>query len=151
MTSSWVISREQYLKLGGMNPEISSAEDFEFACRAVKSGFRFKIVRERLVGYRISEGSITHSNYLQQFFRAQYYHSYYFKELKLNDYETFRTAILPFSKIWRRGVSNKYIRLAMINYANERQFLAAIDIIIAFVVSPKSAIQKFKRQFRWMQ
>jgi glycosyltransferase involved in cell wall biosynthesis len=149
ITSSWVISREAYIQLGGMLTEVMTAEDFEFACRAVTHSFKFKIIREPLVGYSISQGSLTQSNYLKQYYTAQYYFNRYFNQLAVDNLAEYLRTTKTLSKIWRHGMSNRFIRQAIVNYSFQKPIHVAVQLALAFLISPKKATLKLKRQFRW--
>ena len=149
ITSSWIVSRREYLALGGMDPNVSTAEDFEFVCRAVANGFEFRIVRQALVGYSISSGSVTHVNYLEQYFRAHFYQNLYFNHLTNEKFEDFVVRIRPMSSIWRKARSSRLIRLAMISYSQGRMLRSIIFVTFAILLSPLSALMKAKRQFHW--
>lgn len=149
ITSTWLLSRSGYLNLGGMDPQIHTAGDFEFACKAIASGYVFKISREYLIKYNISPGSITHRNYREQYLRAQYYRTKYFTNHSDFSYEEFLKTIKPFGRINIRYRTSKYIRLSMINIADRRFIPAIIFLIAALILNPLITIKKAFKQLRF--
>jgi hypothetical protein len=149
ITSSWVVSRREFLELGGMDPNVSTAEDFEFVCRAVANGFDFRIIRQTLVGYTISSGSISHVNYLEQYFRANFYRNVHFNHRTNERFEDFFGRIRPMSSLWRKARSSRFIRLAMISFSQKRKFRSMVFLTFAILLSPLSTWMKAKRQLRW--
>ena len=149
ITSSWLLSRSGYLNLGGMDPKVHTAEDFEFACKAIASGFIFQISREYLIQYNISPGTITHRNYNEQYFRAQYYRTKYFTNNFDLGYDEFQKTISPFGRLNIQSKTSKYIRLALVNFADKNYMLAVLLLFGALILNPSATVKKALKQLRW--
>jgi glycosyltransferase involved in cell wall biosynthesis len=149
MTSSWIIEKRYYVEIGGLSGNFKMAEDFELACKLVKKGFNFRIVREPLIDYRIEEGSITHRDYIQQYLLAKYFNAHYFGSSHKEDFRDFLSRVKPFSRIWLDAHVNRFIRQSMVHFGGRKFTRSVSYLILALLINPKITFLKAKRQFKW--
>lgn len=72
LLSSWIISKQEFIKLGMFNPQFEFAQDYEFFQRALNAGFEIKIIPQKYLKYRISANSSSSKHYVRQYLNAQY-------------------------------------------------------------------------------
>lgn len=89
---TWFLRKEAYLELGGYS-NIQGCEDYEFLLRAMKAGYRFGIVDEIVLDYRLSTHSISRNNLYKQYLMMKYLQDKYFiHKLKYSCYEEYEEA-----------------------------------------------------------
>lgn len=60
--SSTMVRRDIYLEIGGSDPLMVRAPDYEFWTRALAQGVRFHLIPERLTYYRLHSKGVTHGD-----------------------------------------------------------------------------------------
>jgi glycosyltransferase involved in cell wall biosynthesis len=146
--STWIINRHQFLQTGGFVSDYDTAEDFEFLCRLVASGFNFSITREPLVKYAISQGSISHKNYFRQNLLAKYFNQSYFGVQTYVSSHEYIASVKLLSPTWLDVQANRCIRIAMIHYGRRRFMRSILMTFLAFLVGPRIAFGKARRQLK---
>lgn len=132
-----------------MDPKDHTAEDFQFVCKAIANGFIFQISREYLIKYNISPGAAMHRNYNDQCFRTQYYRTKYFTNNSDLGYDEFLKTISPFGRLNIGSKTNKYIRLALVNFSDKNYMLAVLLLFGALILNPSATVKKALKQLRW--
>jgi glycosyltransferase involved in cell wall biosynthesis len=144
LLSSWLFEREAMEKVGAFDPDYIFAQDFEIAIRLSIGGFRFKVIRENLLEYRIHQTSETYTNYISQRMFADYskYRLVDNGDLNLDDWtKNFWTRAQL-----RRARAGFYFRLGLGGLGRLIPIRAALSLLIAFVLDPTGFLKKFSRQ-----
>lgn len=131
-----------------MDLKVHTAEDFQFACKAIARGFILQISREYLIQYNIPPVSATDRNYNEQYVRAQYYRTRYFTNNFDLGYDEFLKTISPFGRLNVRFKTSKYIRLTLVNFSDKNYMLAVLLIFEALILNPSATVKKALKQLR---
>lgn len=141
--STWMLSKDKLLSMGGFDPNYRFAQDHELFFRLLREGFRVKLVTKDLAKYRIGPNSVTTNNYLDQYLFAKYaidltIHN----EYSLSEYLQIKRS--KFSSDSRKAQSGRLIRVALLELSNRRYTRSITTLAKAFIFSPLHTISKFR-------
>jgi glycosyltransferase involved in cell wall biosynthesis len=134
--------RKVYESIGGYDPEVFLAEDYEYWLRAVTSGFRIRILDKCLHTFRFHDASLTGSNRKEDILEiAQIVRDKYIPAWRSN-YQRAMTA-------FRAGDVDKARALARTSFLMN-PFMPGTVRLMAVLYFPETlvdAIRRFKRRF----
>lgn len=139
LTSSWVMRRKDFLELGGFNPEYILAQDFEFAQRAIRSGYEFKVSRRILLSYCLNPIGESSSNYLQQFATWKY-----LSRKSSVDLQSFLASPPLIVKI--KGQSGLFFRRSLFYFDKKNYLNFLFCLLLSSFLDPVRFITKIKKQ-----
>jgi glycosyltransferase involved in cell wall biosynthesis len=145
LLSSFLMFREDFIGLGGFDPDYLRAQDYELLLRACVSGAKLRIIREELLSYRLHHGSETASDYLGQYLTAEFVREKYLRGSNLNLKDWIETQALEPS-IMKRARAGLFFRTGGINLRTGNLLEGSAQIVTAFILDPKNFARKVVRQ-----
>lgn len=144
LLSTWLMPADLFIGLDGFDTDLPMSEDFDFACRAVKSGVYFKVVREPLTSYLLHGGSKTAKKKLLQNTVARGVRS----QSQTKDTREIED-LLPIRNSateYRDAYVDIHIRKFLISARPSKLKRNYLRLLIAFTLNPKRVISKFFSQ-----
>ena len=145
--SSWVMSKETFIKLGGFNPEYVFAQDLDFILRAYSHGIRIRVLSEMICDYRLFSGSETNQSYVKQYLTAIYLQM---RELGNGEDSTLNEFIIQEAKFrkrnFRKANAGKHFRHFLVAYTTPQYFKAFVHLSLSIILDSRSVWRKFRRQ-----
>ena len=145
---SIMIKAEVIKALKGYRP-FKSSQDYDLWLRMVSKGYKFHILPQVLIKYRIRQNSITKSNYARSYFCHKYIRQLFFEREINNGSDSFSEEYLsnifylPTSKT---ELINDQYRLIMTFSENKYQPLLIVKLLLG-IIQNKDCFINFKNMF----
>jgi len=144
LLSSWIFEKQAFTDVGAFDESYVYAQDFEIAMRFALKGYKFQIIREVLVDYRIHQTSETYTNYVSQRMFAAFSKYKHSERGNLSLEEWSKRFWL--NKQTRNARAGFYFRLALGNLGTFVPFRAFGFFFMAAILDPTGFALKVKKQ-----
>lgn len=141
--SSCFLRKEVYLALNGYADMM--CEDYDFLLRSLQAGYRFGMVDEIVIDYRLSEKSLSRNNLYKQYLMMQFLQDkYYTHKRNYRDYEDI------YEQKYTEIRAAKYARASVcfeeaLAYKNDKRYLKMLLSMCKVVISSKDYCVKILR------
>ena len=148
-TSTWIMSKSVFMKVGGFNSDYHLSQDFEFLVRAATLGFNFQVVREKLCDYLVHDSSETYNHYVGQALTARYVleNLSHRSSFELSNFIAFHTS--QKTSLWKKASSGSDFRRSMYLFGQSRYFSSIFYAFKSFLKNTKDFIRKIINQGPW--
>lgn len=132
--STCFMKKEVYLALNGYTDML--CEDYDFLIRALQSGYKFGMVNDILIDYRLSEKSISRNNLYKQYLMMQYLQDkYYACKRKYQSYEDICNSKYTEVRAEKYSAASVYFEEALSFKSNKKYFMMLISMFRVLISS----------------